>query len=231
MRPDQTHQTEDVTPALPTLQSGISLLEAPDASRRQTARVIQALVVDHLLLNRGRIEWVDVGGCASTHPLASLVPSERSLERINVARAFTPHQHASLIDELAERVTAQTTLVVCPAVDRFYRESECQDDEGQRLLLRAVAQLSTIARTHDVPVLVTRTTADEFAAPIERAASECLKYEETQYGPRFTGNAFETLVYPVGRGQVQTTLAFWQQVLADRQALYTHSNQVAPVVG
>ncbi|WP_254538402.1 hypothetical protein [Halomarina litorea] len=232
MRPDHSSlqsQETNATPELPSLRPGVRLLEAPDSSRRQSTSVVQALVLDHLLLNSGYVEWVDAGGHASAQPIARLVPSERFLERITVARAFTLHQHASLVERLADRVSKQTALVVCPALDRPYRE-ECRDEEAEALLLRAVARLSSMARSHDIPVLVTRTRSDEFADPIATAATECISYEETRYGPRFAGEGFETLVYPVGHGLLQTTIAFWQQMLSDRRPLYAESSQRAPAV-
>lgn len=58
-----------------------------------------------------------------------------------------------------------------------------------------------------MPVLVTRRTGDDLAAPIRTAAAERITYTETEYGPRFEGESFETLVCSVGYGQVQTTIA------------------------
>jgi hypothetical protein len=40
--------------------------------------------------------------------------------------------------------------------------------------------------------------------------------EQTRFGPRFIGDEFETLVYPIENGTVQTRLAFWQRVLQTR---------------
>jgi hypothetical protein len=40
--------------------------------------------------------------------------------------------------------------------------------------------------------------------------------QTNQVGPRFAGDEFETLVYPLDGGLVQTTLAFWKRVLVER---------------
>ncbi|WP_233265184.1 hypothetical protein [Halomarina oriensis] len=213
------------TPALPTLRPGVRLLEAgnPSATARQhhaaSTTIVQTLVLDHLLLNGGEIQWVDAGGHATTHPLARLAPSKRSLERIAVGRAFTPYQHLRLLEEVAQRVDDDTSLVVCPALDLPYRDDDCSRD-ADRLLLRALATVAGVARQYDVPVLVTRAGVDEFTEPIAEASDERIEYQETRHGPRFAGEEFETLVYPAGHGLVQTTLAFWRQTIEARRPLY-----------
>lgn len=225
----------DTIPDLPSLRPGIRLVEAtasPDGSTAGTYEscsvdVVQTLVLDRLLMHDGCVEWVDVDGHATTTRFARLASSERVLERVHVARAFTPYQHATLVDQLAGRIDDTTTLVVYPALDVPYRGDDCPDERGRALLLQALARLAAIARDHDVPVLVTRRARDDVAVPIATAAAERITYTMTEYGPRFEGERFETLVYPVGHGQVQTTLAFWQQVIAERQPLYEQAGQHA----
>lgn len=111
-------------------------------------------------------------------------------------------------------------LVVAPAVDSLYRADDgLGEAHAQTLLARALARLSSYADRYDAPVLVTRTAADEFAGPVEAAADHRLRCEQTRFGPRFVGDGFETLVYPVdGGASYQTTLAYWRQVLDARAA-------------
>jgi hypothetical protein len=140
----------------------------------------------------------------------------RLLDRIQVARGFTAHQHYDLIREIPDQIDDGTSLVVCPALDHFYRETETYADEGEDLFLRALATLAGLADRHDVPVLVTRSRRDSFSKPLETAATETLRCEHTQFGPRFVSDEFETLVYPMEDGTLQTTLAFWRRVLDAR---------------
>jgi len=201
-------------PALPTLDPGVQLLDVQTEEHTAATEPLAALAVDHLLTAGGRACWVDAGGHARTGPLTRLAPGPRLLERVRVARGFTAHQHAELVRRLAAEVDDDTALLVVPALDRRYREDEAAN--GRAFLLRSLARLARLAREHDLPALVTRTAADEFAAPIERAAERTIACEPTQFGPRFRAEGFETLVYPQGDGTVQTTLAFWQSVLAAR---------------
>lgn len=190
------------------------MLDVLADGRGADLRPLAALVVDHLLTAGGRARWVDAGGHARTGPLVGLAPDARLLDRVRVARGFTAHQHAELVRRLRSRVDDGTALVVVPAVDARYREESGAN--GQALLLRSLARLARLARDHAVPVVATRRRADDFAAPVERAAERVIECERTRFGPRFRTEGFETLVYPQGNGTVQTTLAFWQSVLAAR---------------
>ncbi|WP_436927602.1 hypothetical protein [Halosimplex amylolyticum] len=114
---------------------------------------------------------------------------------------------------------AQTpSLVVAPAFDAQYRADDTLGDAHARTLqARGLARLREYATGYDVPVLLTRTTADEFTAPIETIADRHLECEQTKLGPRFVDGEFETFVYPVGDGAYyQTTFAYWRQLLDAR---------------
>ena len=220
---------------LPSLDDGITLL---DVDGGRGVSVLQALVLDHLLLNDGPAFWVDANGHATTTRLARLAPSQRLLDRIHVARGFTPYQHYSAVCDLSEEVNRQIradasapirsgahddsapstpALVVAPAFDAQYRADDTLSErDALTLQARAIARLRTYADSYDVSVLVTRTTDDAFTDPIETAADTSLTCEQTRLGPRFVGDAFETLVYPLGDGTYQTTFAYWRQVLGAR---------------
>ncbi|WP_129113851.1 hypothetical protein [Halegenticoccus tardaugens] len=203
-------------PELPALEPGLQLLETPE----QLLGPLHALVVDHVSLNSGPAYWVDTHGHARTNPLAQLALDRRVRERIQVARAFTPFQHTALVETLTATVDSNTSLLVLPALDGIYRHDSLRATEGTEMLVRALAMLAGVARKYDLPILVTRSQKDEFSEPIKTAATEIIECEQTQFGPRFVADSFETLVYPVGGGHLQTTLAFWERILQARQPLY-----------
>jgi hypothetical protein len=231
-------------PELPTLEDGVYLLEPEtdgSRSRRETVLTpLQGLALDTALSEGGDAVWVDAQGHATSHTLSSVAPSERALQRVHVARAFTTHQHHSLVDQVARWLrgepagpfgapaTDRPAVVVCPAVDALYRGGELPTRDAKRQLTRAVAQLSGLARYQGIPVVLTRTRADDFADPVAQA-STTISVERTKFGPRFACPTleFETLVYP-GEGTVQTTLAFWQQVLAERHPEAVTADTQAP---
>lgn len=191
---------------------------------------LHSLVLDHLLMNDGNAVWVDVGGHAVSQSLASPAPSPRMLDRIYVARGFTAHQHYTLVRKLPEHVNEDTSLIVCPGFDRFYRDTETYADEGEDLLLQALATIVTLAQESNVSILVTHSRQDSFSEPLAVAADETIRCEQTKFGPRFVGDDFETLVYPVGDGTVQTTIAFWQHVLEARVSASDTTATLTPEV-
>jgi len=224
MHPDRP---PDAAPTLPSLDPGIQLLDVE--GNAPATGPLQSLVLDRLLLEEGAALWVDANGHATTRPLARIAPSRRTLDRSRLARGFTAHQHYAIVDDLPgaiDTLDADASLLVLPAFDATYREDDLPGTEGRDLFLRALSIVAGIARERDLPVLVTRTTADEFAAPLA-AASRTIGVEHTRFGPRFVGDEVETLVYPrAADGTVQTTLAYWAQVL---RARHPHATADGPV--
>jgi len=226
---------------LPSLDDGITLLDI-DGSRG--VPILQSLVLDHLLMHAGPAFWVDANGHATTTSLSRIAPSQRLLDRIQVARGFTAYQHYGAICDLPGAVNnciQQSTtvdsprgrqfsgrdedtsphtpsLVVAPAIDAQYRTDDTLGEaHAETLQARALARLATYADGYNIPVLVTRSERDEFTAPVAMAADHHLECEQTRMGPRLLGKDFETLLYPVDDGTYyQTTFAYWRQLLAAR---------------
>ncbi len=210
--------------SLPELEPGITLLDV-DAG---LSRVIHALAVDSVGLSGGDALWIDPGTHAQTAPLVDLAPTDRILDRVRIARGFTPFQHVELLRSLPGLLTDRTELVVVPQLDRYYRDETLFAREGRDMLVAGIATLARVARERDIAVLVTRLKADDFSEPIETAAQQELQCQSTPFGPRFQTDTDETVVYPVDGGRwVQTTLAFWAEVLAARQPRYQQGEPTA----
>jgi len=230
--------TPDEDILLPSLDDGITLL---DVDGGRGVPIVQSLVLDHLLLHQGPVFWVDANGYATTTTLSRLSPSQRLIDRIHVARGFTPYQHFGAVCDLPTAVahsirdTTQTggrrggrdgdltsdeltpSMLVVPALDAQYRDNSLGSEAAETLQARVLARLSKYARGYDCPVLVTRSKTDAFTTPIETVADHTLVCEKTRMGPRFHGEDFETLVYPVdGGAYYQTTFAYWRHVLGAR---------------
>jgi len=226
---------------LPSLETGMTLL---DIEGGRGVPVLQSLVLDHLLMHDGPAFWADANGHATTTGLARLAPSQRLLDRIHIARGFTAYQHYGAVDDLQTAInqsiqesttdsgmdgrqstggdadSSQLTpsLIVVPAIDAQYRTDDTLSQRHAKTLqARTLAQVATYAEGYDVPVLVTRTATDAFTAPVQTAADQHIECEQTRLGPRFVGEEFETLVYPVDDGAYyQTTFAYWRQLLTAR---------------
>ncbi|WP_232701867.1 hypothetical protein [Halobacterium wangiae] len=186
---------------LPTLDSGVTLLRGGDRGG------IAALVVAALDRRDGPARWVDARNHASTYALADAARSHRVLDQVQVARAFTAHQHHALVRQLVADARRPTSLVVAPAVDDCYRDDDLLACEAERLRTASLSTLSALADARDVPVLVTATDDDRVA---DYADAE-LSVEETQFGPRFEGEDVETTAYWTRRGW-QTTIPYWVDI-------------------
>ena len=211
------HSASTGVPELPSLNAGLTLL----ASDERTGGALHSLVLDQTLVDQGRAVWVDAHGNGTTAPLAQLAPSPRVLERVDIARAFTPWQHHGLLRDLGEQIDEQTALVVLPEFDWFYRADDLQRTERERMRDAGIELVESITTDRDVPVLLTQSRSDDFTAPLRSVVDETIQCELTQFGPRFAGEEFETLVYALGEGMVQTTLSFWRRVLASRHPSIT----------
>ena len=207
-------------PELPALESGITLLELPG----RTLGPLHSLVLDHLLVAGGTALWIDARNHGPSQLLAKLAPSPRLLDRVSIARGFTAFQHAAAVARAGDHLEADTSLVVAPALDSQYRDDDVRGVDPRALLLRTLARLAGYAREADLSVLVTRTGTDHLGEPVAASADEVLEVEQTRFGPRFSGEEFETLVYPgPDENCVQTTLAFWRRILEARSPLYEHA--------
>ncbi|GAB6878409.1 hypothetical protein JCM17823_06830 [Halorubrum gandharaense] len=206
------------TAGLPEFGAGVTLLDVDDDLG---VTPVQALLIDQVLGNEGDAYWVDAVGAARTTRLRELVPDQRVLERIHVARGFTPYQHTSLIDRVNSTLD-DAAVVVATGVDRLYRDGNLSQEEAETMQVRALTSLARIARVHDLPVIVTRSREDDFSAPLANAAATHLRCRKTPFGPRFEDDAgeTETLVYHTGDGWMQTTLAYWREVLEHRVRMH-----------
>jgi hypothetical protein len=130
---------------LPTLDGRVHLLTA----NKRPKEVLQSLVIDHLLGRGGssRAIWIDSHGNGSTHPLAEIAPNPRLLNRIEVARGFTAHQHYALLEELETQVTSNTELIVIPELDWFYRNDDLYKNEGERMVSEGIALVGALGDT------------------------------------------------------------------------------------
>jgi len=219
-----------LTAELPELDPGIVLV---DVEADLGVTPVQTLLVDRLLADDGNAYWVDTAGAARTTRLRELVPSQRYLDRVQIARGFTAYQQTSLIDRLCGRLSdTDPAVVLTTGVDRLYRNDDVPADRADRLFVRSIAALARVARIHEIPVIVTRAQEDAFSQPLVNAAARQLRCRTTPFGPRFEGvdDETETLVYHTNDGWMQTTLAYWQEVLAHRARFHEDTAETTPVI-
>ena len=186
------------TDPLPDLESGVTLLHSNDRG------TLAALVAAALGGRDGPVRWVDARNHASTFALADAGRTHRILDKVQVARAFTAHQHHALVRQLVAEVRRPTAFVVAPAVDDVYADDDLLADEARRLREATLSTLAALADARDLPVLV---TASDEAAVADYVDTD-VDVEDTRFGPRFDSGDDETTAYWT-RGGWQTTIPYW----------------------
>ncbi|MFB6270115.1 MAG: hypothetical protein ABEH83_09235, partial [Halobacterium sp.] len=181
---------------------GVTLLESDDRG------TLAALVAAALEGRDGPVRWVDARNHASTFALSEAGRTHRILDKVQVARAFTAHQHHALVRQLVVEVRRPTAFVVAPAVDDLYADDDLLAQEADRLREASLSTLSALADARDLPVLVT--ASDENA--VAEYADETVAVEDTRFGPRFDAGDDETTAYWT-RGGWQTTIPYWVDLL------------------
>lgn len=194
---------------VPGLDPGLIELHRP--SRCSTA--LHRLVVSHVLRAGGRTLWIDARNDASTYTLAEQAPDARAVSNLRVARAFTAHQHHSLVcGDLLGELSTETSLVVAPCVASLYADDDVHETEARALLEATLATLAEVASVFEIPVLVSTGRAaglDELVREYTTGEIEC---EATTHGYRYATGEFETLVY-LQEGYRQTTIPYWVELL------------------
>lgn len=197
--------SERNAPRLPTLEEGINLLSAP-----RGGGALQSLVLNQLILDGGMAYWVDSHDNARTDVMADVAPSMRFLDRIMVARSFTPFQHYATVDKLPGEIGGDCSVVVLSEADYLYREGDTFEGEARDLLRGVMEVVERVAEC--VPVVLTLNRLTGLGELARSYVDESIACRVTEMGPRFVSSDFETLVYR-NPGYVQTTLALWRRVL------------------
>lgn len=197
---------EDV---IPGLDPGLIELRRPSA--RSTA--LHQLVVSHALRTGGQTLWVDARNNASTYALSEQTPGTRAVSNLRVARAFTAHQHHSLVcGDLLGELSAETSLVVAPCVASLYADDDVHENEGRALLEATLTTLAEIASVFEIPVLVSTERAAGLEEVVRKYTTGDIECEATVHGYRYATGEFETLVY-LQDGYWQTTIPYWVELL------------------
>ena len=100
------------------------------------------------------------------------------------------------------------------------------------MLSEGVALVEGLSQQYKIPILLTRSASDGFSQAVWNVANGVIQCELTSQEPRFTGERFETFVYP-GNGFTQTTFAYWNRALSQRHSTadWLSSQPEVPAVG
>jgi hypothetical protein len=192
---------------LPSLESGVTLLETEDAPA-----ALYRLVGRHLAdaESGAPAYWLDARNAASPATIREHAPGTAA-RTIQVARAFTGYQHYELVRGLLGRIDPDASLIVAPNLGALYAEDDVPEYEADAMIEVVCSLLERVAEALDVPVLVTA-PGPTYADRARAAADRVLTATRTSAGLRVEGPDFQTDVY-WSAGGFQTTIAYWVDLL------------------
>lgn len=184
----------------PQLEKGINLLKSDDSP-------IQRIVSEELKYG-GEALWIDAGNESSTYELADQ-GAEELLERVKVARAFTPFQHHTASHRIEQLINTETELVVLSNVDMLYVDGQLSTEEAEELFSESMGETVSVAEENGLKVLLTA-FSEELEFKMRVVADNVIESKETREGKSFRSSGFRTQVFGKS-GEAQTRLNFWTE--------------------
>lgn len=193
---------------LPQLDPGINLL----IKKTQENLGIQSLAIRHMMQDKRPGYWIDSKERASTTTMNRIIPDPDILKRIKVARAFTPHQHYTLIQKLRQKINYGDALVVVPETNWHYRDQKT--GPKKRMIKQEINTLQELTNKYNVPILLSlhKDTTQQTKQLYQKISHRIIRHERTRMGPKFSTDNYNTYFYPAN-GYIQTTIDFWTHLL------------------
>ncbi len=143
--------------------------------------------------------WLDVGNEASTYQLAAET-DEETLDRVQVARAFTPYQHNTLANTIGEMTESSTEMLILPNVDVLYHELSSW--EKRQMMKDSWAEIKRLTRSEQLKTVYSvRSRKETPSTVLESAGNFILDLEEER----------KKKYYYRDRGSLQTTMNYWRK--------------------
>jgi len=189
---------------LPQLEQGITKLQY------KGERPVFQLFTAQEALN-GDCVWIDVENHSSTYALAD-TGGRQVLEKVSIGRAFTPFQHHQLCMNLEDFIDEATEMIALPSANGLYENGQIKTREGEELLEEALTHVKKLAEKKNLKILISDSAKAEGELEYLTGvySQNSISVKQTGEGLRFSGQDFETLVYP-DSGVLQTTIPLWMK--------------------
>ena len=196
-------------------EPGLTLLEVPSARSTILHRLVGARLTEAATERNAETNatayWIDARNTAATQVLYDCVPSDRPLESLRIARAFTAYQHHSLVRRSTQRAGPETDLIVAPNVASLYYDADLPEWEREDLLAAALETLAELGRVLDCPVVAT-SADDDRAATISEYAAATIECVRTREGLTFERSDGEAIERESGTGaSIDETAGYWHE--------------------
>jgi len=159
--------------------------------------------------------WIDTGNESSTYALSA--QKTEILDKVKIARAFTPFQHHTLIQNLEETIEDKTEILVIPNIDMMYSNGQINEWEAEELFKESWNKIKEIKQNYNIKILVS-TVNSVPGLKIKSEANHRIEIQETEQGDRYEGDKFQQNAYR-RRNSLQTTLSAWQNMKTEKIAV------------
>lgn len=180
----------------PELEPGINLVKGG-------SEVVESLISRTLYSRGGECVWIDSANNART----GFISSEGLDREVKVARAFTAHQHLSLVEKAEAETGDKTSILALPSMNYLYEKPEIADYEKEEMFSQTVAKIAEISKRLEIPAVVTPSDGN-LNWVMEAVASQIIEVQNTSQGYRVKSDSFVPEAYPDGKA-FQTTVSHW----------------------
>lgn len=195
----------------------ITTLYGPPGSGKTTTCLLAAVSAATAKENRDKkVVFIDTEGGFSTERLQQLAGDDKEakkvLERIMLLKITTFTEQKKALETLAEQISAKICLIICDTISSLYRIERGEDNaQLNRELGKQLSTLLTIARTKEIPVIVTTPVYADFAdkTKIKMIGGDILKYSsKCLIELRINGNGTRTAMLTKHRSIPNTDISF-----------------------
>ena len=181
---------------LPELEPGLNLVTGEE-------KIVQPLVAQRLHSRGGECLWIDARNNASTGFMAR----EGLDTDVKVARAFTAHQHLSLVRRAEAETGGAISVLALPSMNYLYQKPSIPEYEKEKLLAEALGKIAEVSETRGIPAVVSQQPG-ELQWMLEAVASREIKSRSTSQGLSVETDDFTPEAYPDNKG-FQTRVNHW----------------------
>ncbi len=162
----------------------ITTLYGPPGSGKTTSCLLAAVSAATAKENKDKkVVFIDTEGGFSTERLQQLTGDDKEarkvMERIMLLKATSFAEQKKYIETLSEQMSSKICLIICDTISSLYRIERGEDNASlNRELGKQLSVLLTIARTREIPVVVTTPVYADFAdkTKIKMVGGDILKY-------------------------------------------------------
>ncbi len=138
----------------------VTMLYGPAGTGKTTTCLLASIAA----AREKKVIFIDTEGGFSVERLQQLcLDSDKILENIMLMQPTNFEKQQQIVDTLSGMITPQIGLIVCDTISALYRTERGEDNIGlNRLLAKQIGQLLEIARTHNIPVLLSNQVYSDF---------------------------------------------------------------------